>query len=104
MLKYHVTLKYCLIFLLNLCLAKTRVDLALTNIVLRHGELFDLDVHRSFRDLNHLHVAWKTNAGIFKVLFLPLSSSLLSELSAPAQRRRSVIHHPALGGSANRME
>lgn len=99
MLKDHVTLEYCLIFLLNFY-----ADLALTNIVLRHGELFDLDVHRSFRDLNHLHVAWKTNAGIFKVLFLPLSSSLLSELSAPAQRRRSVIHHPALGGSANRME
>lgn len=73
MLKDHVTLRYCLIFLLKLCLAKARADLALTNIVLRHGELFDLDVHRSFRDLNHLHVAWKTNAGIFKVLFLPLS-------------------------------
>lgn len=46
----------------------------LTDIILRHGKFFNLDVNRSFWDLNHLHVAWKTGTEMFKVVSLPLSS------------------------------
>lgn len=48
--------------------------LPLTDIILRHGKFFNLDVNRAFWDLNHLHVAWKTRTEIFKVLLLPLCS------------------------------
>lgn len=74
--------------------------LPLTNIILRHGKFFNLDVNRAFWDLNHLHVAWKTRTEIFKVLLLPLSPlcqiSFLQDVFFfffSTQRRQKVIHH-----------
>lgn len=35
----------------------------LTDVILRHGELPDLDVNRPLGDVNHLHVAWERRGG-----------------------------------------
>lgn len=50
---------------------KIHIQPSLTDVVLGHGDLYNLNVNGAFWDMDHLHVAWRTRTGGIKVAFPP---------------------------------